>query len=149
MASSPRFMPGMAAALLLLSLPAAAGEGLYDTGKADLPEWLRSHNYLAGPPARSRPVVLSNRGHAPVLCRLTLAHWYVIDMDPVPPGRTVSLPFRHDAATGTVSWLNSEGVDMAVEGLSCGPAGAGTGIDFRKLVGRKGSLTCGRVCAAD
>lgn len=68
-------------------------------------------------------------------CEVTLAHWYVKRF-PVEAGQ-VTLPFRYDAGTGTVSILNSKGIEMAVEGLICGPDATlqsrGDRLDFRAL----------------
>lgn len=151
--------PLAALMLMLLPLPALAGEGLYDSADASLPDWLKAHNYLAAPAAPARPaaVTLRNRGEGALACTVTLAHWYVIRPTPVPPGADLVLPLRYEPVSGTVSWLNDSGVEMAVEGVICGeapgpedgPEGGpnhgpdhGTRLDFRALAAAGAVLDC-------
>ncbi|WP_339114767.1 hypothetical protein [Thioclava sp. GXIMD2076] len=142
-----RLLDPVLALALILPMPALAG-GLYDTTRPDLPDWLRSHNYLAAPdaPAKAAPVDVENRSSAPVLCQITLAHWYMIRTDPVPAGGSETLPFRFEPQSGTVSWLNAAGEDMAVEGLSCGTSAQidarPTGLPFHRIVAQARILTC-------
>ncbi|MEI4487891.1 hypothetical protein V8J36_16990 [Frigidibacter sp. MR17.14] len=89
---------------------------------------------LAGPVAA--PVTIAQP--AGVACEVTLAHWYVLRF--AAEDGQVALPLRFDAATQTVSILNTRGVEMAVEGLLCGPEprlhAEGRRLDFRALAMR-------------
>lgn len=70
------------------------------------------------------------------VCEVTLAHWFVLRYVPDEHGR-LTLPFRLDPASGTVSILNAQGIEMAVEGLICGREAylyaSGERIKFRDL----------------
>ncbi|MDP3339274.1 hypothetical protein [Frigidibacter sp.] len=82
------------------------------------------------------PAPVSIEGPPGTVCEVTLAHWYVLRVPPS-PGGGLSVPFRFDAISETVSILSKEGVEMAVEGLLCGPEAdlqtSGQRLDFRGL----------------
>lgn len=106
-------------------------------------------HYLSAPdrPFAQEPLVITNGGSQPLACRITLAHWYVLDYGPLPPGGQVALPLRLERQSQMVSVLNAKSVEMAVEGLACGSPGrmetTQTRLPFREIVSAgQAALTC-------
>ncbi|AMY70484.1 hypothetical protein [Frigidibacter mobilis] len=94
------------------------------------------------------PAPVSIDGPPGTTCEVTLAHWYVLRFPPSSDG-TLSVPLRFDPGGETVSILSRQGIEMAVEGLLCGPEAdlhsSGQRLDFRRLarLARGGSpVTC-------
>lgn len=86
--------------------------------------------------AAPAPASVQVGGPPGTICEVTLAHWYVLRFHPSVEGEIV-LPFRLDQASETVSVLSEQGIEMAVEGLLCGPETdlqtSGQRLDFRRL----------------
>lgn len=82
------------------------------------------------------PAPVSVDGPPGTVCEVTLAHWYVLRVAPAPEGG-LTVPLRFEPASETVSILSKQGVEMAVEGLICGPEAdlqsSGQRLDFRGL----------------
>lgn len=95
------------------------------------------------------PAPVSIEGPPGTVCEVTLAHWYVLRFPPSPSGG-LSVPFRFDPASETVSILSKEGVEMAVEGLICGPEAdlqtSGQRLDFRGVARAEQAGRTGATC---
>lgn len=103
---------------------------------------------IAGADPRPAPLRIENTGEADLACRITIAHWYLLEFGPVAPGQRIELPLRYDTDSQTVSVLNAPGDEMAVERLTCGPAdqvwALGADLPFRSLAARaeQGAVAC-------
>lgn len=82
---------------------------------------------LCAAAGRAEPVPAAlevrNTGPAPLVCELTLAHWFTLRFGPAGSGETLHLPLRFDAGHELVSVLNARGDEMAVEAMACGAPG--------------------------
>ena len=103
---------------------------------------------VAAADPRPAPLRIENTGEADLACRITIAHWYMLEVGPAAPGQGIDLPLRYDADSQTVSVLNAPGDEMAVERLTCGLAGQvwtlGADLPFRSLAARveQGAVAC-------
>lgn len=99
-------------------------------------------NHLApsrgvGPSMRPIPVEITNNGETAMACKLSLAHWFAVDIGHADPGETVQAMLWSDIASGTVYVLNEARDRMPVERFWCGPLGQSWQHRFEMSLHRK------------
>lgn len=96
-----------------------------------------------------RPLALVAVNHTaePIVCSVSLAHWYSAELGHAAPGGVVRAALWLDPATGVVSLLNESAHRMPVEALWCGFEGRAwatrSQIDLpREQAGAELAITC-------